>query len=72
MGLENIWIFEINCELSGNLKCGISGGFIIANSEDEARKKLYLDRGRDLGKDFTVEIYPITALDLNKVVHNLW
>lgn len=63
MGIDKIWIFEI--------QDGFCGGFIIANSEDEARKKLSLDRGIDMPKDICV-IYPFTALDLNKDVHDLW
>lgn len=61
-GIDSIWIFEI--------QDGICGGFIIANSEEEAMKKLSLDRGAEMS-DITV-IYPLAALDLNKDVHDLW
>lgn len=63
IGLDKIWIFEI--------QDGACGGFIIANSEEEARKKLSLDRGVEMGEEDTA-IYPLTALDLNKDVHDLW
>lgn len=63
MGIEKIWIF--------NIQDGIYGGFIIADSEDEARKKLSLNRGMDMSKEFCT-IYPLSALDLNKDVHDLW
>ena len=63
MGIDKIWIFEI--------QEGVCGGFIIADSEEEARKKLSLDRGVEMGEDITI-IYPLTALDLNKDVHDLW
>lgn len=63
MGIDKIWIFEI--------QDGVGGGIIIANSEEEARKKLSLDRGIEMTKAFTV-IYPLNALDLNKDVHDLW
>lgn len=63
MGIDKIWIFEI--------QDSICGGFVIADSEEEARKKLSLDRGVDASKEFVV-IYPLTALDLNKPVHDLW
>lgn len=63
MEVNKIWIFEI--------QDGFSGGFVIADSEDEARKKLSLDRGIDMPKDICV-IYPLVALDLNKDIHDLW
>lgn len=63
MEINKIWIFEI--------QDGVCGGIVIANSEDEARKKLSLDRGISMTKDICV-IYPFTALDLNKDVHDLW
>lgn len=63
MDINNIWIFEI--------QDGACGGFIIADTEEEARKKLSLDRGIYASPEFTV-IYPLTALDLNKAVHDLW
>ena len=63
MGIDKIWIFEI--------QESICGGIVIANSEDEARKKLSLDRGIEMTKDFAV-IYPLNSLDLNKDVHDLW
>ena len=63
MEINKIWIFEI--------QDGVCGGIIIANSEDEARKKLSLDRGISITKDICV-IYPLMALDLNKDVHDLW
>lgn len=63
MDVGNIWIFEI--------QDAVCGGFVIADSEDDARKKLSLDRGIEMDKGTTV-IYPITALDLNVAVHDLW
>lgn len=63
MEINKIWIFEI--------QDGVCGGIIIADSDDEARKKLSLDRGISITKDICV-IYPLTALDLNKDVHDLW
>lgn len=63
MEINKIWIFEI--------QDGVCGGIVIANSEDEARKKLSLDRGISMTKDFCI-IYPLTSLDLNKDVHDLW
>lgn len=63
MGINKIWIFEI--------QDGVCGGFIIADTEEEARIKLSLNRGMEMSKDFTI-IYPLTALDLNKDVHDLW
>lgn len=62
MGIDKIWIFEI--------QDGVCGGFIIADSEEEAMKKLSLDRGVEMG-DIAI-IYPLNALDLNKDVHDLW
>lgn len=63
MGINKIWIFEI--------QDAICGGIIIADTEEEAWKKLSLDRGVEMTKDITV-IYPLNALDLNKDVHDLW
>lgn len=63
MRIEDIWIFEV--------QDGVCGGFIVAKSEEEARTKLSLDRGTEMSKDIAV-IYPLTALDLNKDVHDLW
>ena len=63
MEINKIWIFEI--------QDGVSGGFIIADTEEEARIKLSLDRGTEITRDIAM-IYPLTALDLNKDVHNLW
>lgn len=63
MGIDKIWIFEI--------QDGVGGGIIIANSEEDAKKKLSLDRGVEITKGF-VDIYPLNALDLNKDVHDLW
>ena len=61
--MDKIWIFEI--------QDGVCGGIIIADTEEEAREKLSLDRGIEMAKEFTL-IFPLTALDLNKDVHNLW
>ena len=61
--ITKIWIFEILDDFGG--------GFIIAETEEEARAKLSLQRGVEMSKDFAV-IYPLTALDLNKDVHDLW
>ena len=61
--ITKIWIFEI--------QDGISGGFILAETEEEAHTKLSLQRGVEMSKDITA-IYPLTALDLNKDVHDLW
>lgn len=63
MDITKIWIFEI--------LDGIGGGFIIAETEEEARTKLSLQRGVEMSEDITA-IYPLTALDLNKDVHDLW
>ncbi|MBO5969903.1 MAG: hypothetical protein J6S14_15555 [Clostridia bacterium] len=63
MDITKIWIFEI--------QDGIAGGFIIAETEEEARIKLCLHRGIDMSEDFTY-IYPLTSLDLNKDIHVLW
>ena len=65
MSIEKIWIFEI--------QDAISGGFIIADNEEEAWKRLASDRNCTVKslKDCTV-IYPVTALDLNNSVHGLW
>lgn len=63
MEINKIWIFEI--------QDGLCGGIIIADTEEEARKKLSLDRGMEMTKDFTA-IYPLNALDLNKDVYDLW
>ena len=63
MDISKIWIFEI--------QDGISGGIIIADSGDEARRKLSIERGIDMPKDICA-IYPLTALDLNNDVHDLW
>lgn len=63
MNVNEIWIFEI--------QDGLCGGFIIADSEEEARTKLSLERGMDMSKEH-VSIYPLTAFDLNKDVHDLW
>lgn len=63
MEINKIWIFEI--------QDGVCGGFVIADTEEEARIKLSLDRGTEIPKDI-VMIYPLTALDLNKDVHDLW
>lgn len=63
MDITKIWIFEI--------QDGISGGFILAETEEEARTKLSLQRGVEMLEDITA-IYPLTALDLNKDVHDLW
>lgn len=63
MDITKIWIFEI--------LDGIGGGFIIAETEEEARAKLSLQRGVEMSEDLTA-IYPLTALDLNKDVHGLW
>lgn len=63
MSIDKIWIFEI--------QDGVCGGFIIADSEEDARKKLSFDRGIEMTKDNTI-IYPLTCLDLNKDVHDLW
>ena len=63
MDITKIWIFEI--------LDGIGGGFIIAETEEEARAKLSFQRGGEMSEDITV-IYPLTALDLNKDVHDLW
>lgn len=63
--MDKIWIFE--------MQDGIFGGFIIADSEEDAWVKLSLDRNIPIKnlKEVTI-IYPITALDLNKSVHDLW
>lgn len=61
--INRIWIYEI--------QDGVSGGFILADTEEEARMKLSLNRGAEMTKDFVV-IYPLTALDLNRDVHDLW
>ena len=63
--MDKIWIFE--------MQDGIFGGFIIADSEEDAWEKLSLDRNIHIKnlKEVTI-IYPITALDLNKSVHDLW
>ena len=61
--ITKIWIFEI--------LDGIGGGFIIAETEEEARAKLSLQRGVEMSEDITA-IYPLTALDLNKDIHDLW
>lgn len=63
--MDKIWIFE--------MQDGVSGGFIIAGTKEEAWKKLALDRNTNVEslEGFTV-IYPITALDLNISVHDLW
>lgn len=63
--MDKIWIFE--------MQDGIFGGFIIADSEEDAWEKLSLDRNIPIKnlKEVTT-IYPITALDLNKSVHDLW
>ncbi len=63
--MDKIWIFE--------MQDGIFGGFIIADSEENAWKKLSLDRNISIKnlKEVTT-LYPITALDLNKSVHDLW
>lgn len=63
MGIDKLWIFE--------LQDGVCGGFIIADSEADAWKKLSLDRGTEITKDIAI-IYPFTALDLNQSVHDLW
>lgn len=65
MGIENIWIFE--------MQDGVFGGFVIASSEEEAWKRLAIDRSTSVEslKGITV-VFPITALDLNKHVHDLW
>ena len=63
MDITKIWIFEI--------LDGIGGGFVIAETEEEARTKLSLRRGVEMSEDIT-SIYPLTALDLNKDVHDLW
>lgn len=63
MELNKIWLFE--------LQDGRYGGFVIADTEEDARKKLLLDSSIQMTPD-TLEIYPITALDLNKSVHQLW
>lgn len=60
MEISKIWIFDT----------GISGGFIIANTAKEAMEKLSLDRGTVMDDD--TSIYPLSALDLNKDVHDLW
>lgn len=63
--MDKIWIFE--------MQDGIFGGFIIADSEEDAWGKLSLDRDIPIKnlKEVTT-LYPITALDLNKSVHDLW
>lgn len=63
MSIDQIWIFEV--------QDGICGGIIIADTEEEARKRLSLDRGMEMSKDIA-NIYPLTALDLNKFVHDIW
>ena len=64
MEINKIWIFEI--------QDGMTGGFIFANNEEEAWKKLSLDRGTTMTRDICT-IFPITALDLNhKEVFDLW
>ena len=63
MDNTKIWIFEI--------QDGICGGFIIAETEEEARTKLSMQRGVEMSEDITA-IYPLTALDLNKDIHDLW
>lgn len=63
--IGEIWIFEI--------QDGFCGGFILADTEENAWKKLSLDRNIPVDhlKETTM-LYPITALDLNKSVHDLW
>lgn len=65
LSVSQIWIFY--------LQDGFCGGIIIANSEEEAFKKLAFDRGATVEqmKGFT-SIVPFSALDLNKDVHDLW
>jgi hypothetical protein len=63
VGINKVWIFEI--------QDGVCGGIIIADTEEEARTKLSLDRGVEMGKEIAM-IFPLTALDLNKDVHDLW
>ena len=55
MGIDKIWIFEI--------QDGFCGGIIIADTEEEAREKLSLDRGIEMTKDSTV-IFPLNSLDI--------
>lgn len=65
ISIEQIWVFE--------LQDGFCGGFVFASSEEEARKKLALDRNTtvDAMRGYTC-VFPITALDLNKDVHDIW
>ena len=63
MNINEIWIFSMGD--------GFTGGFIIAKTEEDAWKKLSLDRGTEITKDIC-SIFPITSLDLNKPVHDLW
>jgi len=62
LSIEQIWVFEA--------EEGATGGFIIAESEGEAHRKLLLTGVKGVAE--RADIYPITALDLNKSVHILW
>ena len=63
LNINKIWIFE--------MQDGIRGRFIIADSEEDAMKKLSLDREVNMNDGSTI-IFPLNALDLNKDVHDLW
>lgn len=63
--MDKIWIFE--------MQDGVFGGFIIADTEEDAWQKLAFERNTDVSNlKYVTVIYPITALDLNIPVHDLW
>lgn len=63
--LQNIWIYEV--------QDGITGGIIIAKSEEEAWKRLSIDRNSTVEetKSFSL-IYPLSCYDLGKKIIDLW
>lgn len=63
MCVDKIWVFLI--------QDGVYGGVIVADSEEDARKKLSQYKGVNMPKEFT-SIFSLASLDMRKDVHELW
>ena len=61
--IENIWIYSI--------QDGLIGGIVIANSKEDAMKKLSIEY-KGVHLEGTCSIVPLTAFDLTKSVHEIW
>ena len=61
--IENIWIYSI--------QDGLIGGIVIANSKEDAMKKLSIEY-KGVHLEGICSIVPLTAFELNKPVHEIW